>query len=444
MSRTLLDLPEVAALETRQGVIRIPPQTDVPITPRVQAVVDTAAFRRLDRISQLGFVQLVYPGAHHTRFEHSLGVYRLALQFLKRLAHNRAFRRTVRPVDADRLIVAALLHDIGHWPFCHLIEDLQLPNVPKHEDLALAVLSTTELGEVLRQHWQLSAEDATTLMQKGAADRCSRLLASILSGPIDADKMDYLRRDSLHAGVPYGQNFDQGRLIGSLCLNEREDGLAITTKGTTAAELMVFARYVMFSEVYWHHAVRAATAMFHRAFYLLQDRLQCEQLFLLDEATFISHLVHTARGTPAAALLDGIFGPQRRLYKRWTEASQFDQPRLYGLLARRPYPWLERSSHRLADRLSARIGRPVLPEDVLIDAPPAKLEVQFDVQVCNESMTPATYRPLGELSPVVRTLAEQQFDDYVKRVRLFVHPRLASLVGRDDATADWLIDVLGS
>ena len=76
----------------------------------------------------------------------------------------------------------------------------------------------------------------------------------MLSGPIDIDKMDYLARDSLHAGVPYGRNFDQQRLIGSLCLNEAGDGLAITDKGKTAAEMMVFARYVMFSEVYWHHA----------------------------------------------------------------------------------------------------------------------------------------------------------------------------------------------
>ena len=83
------------------------------------------------------------------------------------------------------------------------------------------------------------------------------ILGSMLSGPIDIDKMDYLVRDSLHAGVPYGRNFDQGRLIGSLCLNEAGDGLAISRKGQTAAEMMVFARYVMFSEVYWHHGVRA-------------------------------------------------------------------------------------------------------------------------------------------------------------------------------------------
>ena len=101
----------------------------------------------------------------------------------------------------------------------------------------------------------------------------------MLSGPIDIDKMDYLHRDSLHAGVPYGRHFDQQRLIGSLCLNEAGDGLAITDKGKTAAEMMVFARYVMFSEVYWHHGVRSATAMLQRAFFLLHGTLDLERCF---------------------------------------------------------------------------------------------------------------------------------------------------------------------
>src|SRR5881227_1776278 len=81
-----------------------------------------------------------------------------------------------------------------------------------------------------------------------------------------------------HAGVPYGRNFDQQRLVGSFCLNETGDGLAINHKGRTAAEMMVFSRYVMFSEVYWHHAVRAGTAMLQRAFYLLHKELDLDQL----------------------------------------------------------------------------------------------------------------------------------------------------------------------
>ncbi len=107
----------------------------------------------------------------------------------------------------------------------------------------------------------------------------SRLRRSILSGPIDIDKMDYLVRDSQHCGVPYGRHFDRNRLMNSLIVNEAGDGLAITSKGRTAAEMMVFSRYVMFTEVYWHHAVRSATTMFARAFFELMPRLNLSSLF---------------------------------------------------------------------------------------------------------------------------------------------------------------------
>ena len=116
-------------------------------------------------------------------------------------------------------------------------------------------------ADALRDDWSVNPRDVVAMLSGKPTDRRGRVLRSLLSGPIDVDKADYLMRDSLHAGVPYGQHFDRSRLVRSLCLNEAGDGVAITEKGKTAAEMMVFARYVMFSEVYWHHAVRSATAM---------------------------------------------------------------------------------------------------------------------------------------------------------------------------------------
>jgi len=236
--------------------------------------------------------------------------------------------------------------------------------------------------------------------------------------------MDYLERDSLHAGVPYGNNFDQQRLIGSLCVNEQGDGLAVTDKGRTAAELMVFARYVMFSEVYWHHAVRSATAMLQRAFFTLSDTLDPTHLFELTDDGFINTLTEAAEGTEIHPLVNGLFGPTRQLYKRLLQFSHFQENTLYSQLARRPYPWLVRCGHALAELLGEATGRVIPPHQLLFDAPPAKLEVQFKVQVhfAKENQ----YRSLGDVSPVVQTLAREQFDDYVKRVRLFIHPDLSS------------------
>lgn len=245
----------------------------------------------------------------------------------------------------------------------------------------------------------------------------------MLSGPIDVDKIDYLMRDSLHAGVPYGRNFDQPRLIQSLCLNEMGDGLAITDKGKTAAELMVFARYVMFSEVYWHHAVRSATAMLQRAFFLLHRRVDVDALFRMTESAMIDALFAAAGASPAADLLGGIFGTWRRLYKRVAQYSLFQQPDLYHRLARRPYPWLVRCAEHLAGVASTALSKVVAAHELLIDAPPQGLEVEFNVEVYFSKEK--IYRHLGDVSPVVKTLAQQQFDDYVKRVRLFAHPRIA-------------------
>jgi HD superfamily phosphohydrolase len=425
---TIYDIPEVAALDSRRGLVRIPPEVDVPLTERVRQVIDTAEFRRLARISQLGLVSLVYPAAIHTRFEHSLGVYRLALLYLKKLAGDERFTGAVRPQDAELFLAAALLHDLGHWPFCHPIEDMRLPGVPSHELFANSYLLEGKLADVLREQWQIDPRDVVALLSEQPRDTAGRILASMLSGPIDVDKMDYLFRDSLHAGVPYGRHFDQQRLLGSLCLNQAGDALAITNKGRTAAELMVFARYVMFSEVYWHHGVRSATAMLQRAFYLLHAGLDLDGLLRLTEGPVIAQLQQAAGDGPAAELLDGLFGPTRRLYKRLAQYSLFEHRELYERLARRPYLWLAACAERFAALSSSALGRVIAPHEVLFDAPPVMREVQCDVEI--HFPKEGRYRPLGEVSPVVRALAKEQFDDYVKRVRIFAHPHVVEELRR--------------
>ncbi len=415
----------IAELHSHTSILRISPEVDVPITPRVRRLVDTAAFRRLARISQLGLVALVYPGATHSRFEHSLGVYRNAIDFLKQLAHDPLAPRVFSDRDAALFVVAGLLHDIGHWPYCHTIEDIKLVHLPKHEILAERLLRHRELAHLLRTDWDLDPEDIAQFLKPGHTPNVSdsqSILRSMLSGPIDIDKLDYLERDSLHAGVPYGRNFDRNRLVHSLCVDTLRHRLAISEKGKTAAEMMVFARYVMFSEVYWHHAVRSATAMLQRAVFELRDNEDLATAWAdMDDATMQESLLEASRGKSFEPCVLGLFGLRRNLFKRIAQFDNLSDPDLHRSLARRPYHEIVAIARELSRRLQPSIDIPIGENDLLIDTPPIGLEVQFDLQV---RMRDGSFRPLSDLSPVVQSLATRQFDELVKRVRVFVAPNL--------------------
>lgn len=447
----LLEVPEIAALHGNGGLIRIPNQIDVPVTRRVLRIIDSSPFQRLKKISQLGLVSFVYPAANHSRFEHSLGVYRNSLLFLRQLGNHPRFCQLVSPADAQLLIVAALLHDVGHWPFCHPIEDLELEGIPSHEQIAERILLGPELADCLRTDWQLDPQGVLNLITRQCQTTTEKILASILSGPIDIDKMDYLYRDSLHSGVPYGQNFDSHRLIRSLTLNRDQNGLAITHKGKTAAELMVFARYVMFSEVYWHPAVRSATAMFQRAFYLwYQAQLESSrgadreglvrEVFQQTEGDFIAQFKQDSLATPWEGLVNGLFGDRRQLYKRIASFSFVEQQQIYSQMAHRPYAWLVACGERLRQALNRMLADPLPPQGLLIDAPPVGLEVQFNVDV--HFPAEDRYARLGEISPVVQVLAQRQFDNFVKQIRIFVTPEAHSSLKQIDQLESRIREIL--
>lgn len=419
------DIPEVGDAESDRGLIRIPVEQDVPFTRRVRALVDTSEFRRLGEITQLGLARLVYPGATHTRFEHALGVFHNAIRYLRQLGKDRRFCEIIDGHHAELLLASALLHDLGHWPFCHPIEDMGLAELPPHEQFAAEFLSPNrELAQVLRDLWHIEPGEVLDVLAPKTDSAPLRMIRSILSGPIDIDKMDYLERDSLHAGVPYGRNFDKNRLIQSLLVNERGDGLAINSKGRTAAELMVFARYVMFGEVYWHHAVRSATSMFARGFYELCDKFDLRSFFQMRESEVIDSMREAARGTECDDLVEGLFGSKRKLYKRVAEYSLYQHPDIYNRLARQPYDHLVECSKRFAERMQFIANTEIGANDVLFDAPPPHREIEFNVDIYYPKED--VYRPLHRVSPVVEALARTQFDDYVKRVRIFAHPKIAT------------------
>jgi len=435
------DLPELKPRHAAGGV-RIPPGVTVPLSARVRRLLDTPPLRRLAAVRQLGLVALVYPGAVHSRLEHSLGVYCLAIDFLTSLQADPRFARTITETDAAAFLVAALVHDVGHWPYCHPIEDMGLPGIPRHETLVGDILSGSEVGPLLEADWGISVDRLAELLLGTAADPAGRIIHSLLSGPIDVDKMDYLARDSLHAGVPYGRHFDQERLLASLCLDESAEALAITEKGRTAAELLVFARYVMFSEVYWHHAVRSATAMLQRVVWLCRDQLDIGRMTRSDDAGFVALLGDASTDPVAERLLAGLFGHQRQLHKRVVAYDAATNPELHAVLAGLPYDRLAEVSERLTAALTRSTGLSIPAGSLIIDAPPAEKEIEFrlQVQVPAGPGRPARWQSLAEVSPVTQSLAHQQFDSLVKQVRLFAPADVAAALQKQAGLEEVILE----
>jgi HD superfamily phosphohydrolase len=250
--------------ETNQfRVIRDPLWNTIRLDPSALRIIDTAAFQRLRYIRQLGFAHLVYPGATHTRFDHAVGVYHLARTAL-RLLKERAPLPDEVWAGEELIPYAALLHDIGHFAFSHALEELEPDQIPgDHEEVSSQLFRLPELQAALLPLGP-GAADAIHKLILGASDLPLR---GLVSGSLDLDKMEYLRRDARFCGVPYGE-VDVDRLIqGLVLLPDPESGryeVGVHEKAVASLESLLFAKYQMFRNVYWHHGVRAATALYKR------------------------------------------------------------------------------------------------------------------------------------------------------------------------------------
>ena len=225
-------------------------------------IIDSAHFRRLHRLKQLGQAYVAYPSAHHVRFEHSLGVCHLAGRVAEALELDGEKRRVVR--------LAGLLHDIGHGPFSHLFDEVLAKanggdgSDMDHEAVSRIIIrSDPEISDILGG----TAEGVACVLGHkpvpGWDRRDSLLAAAIISGPLDVDRMDYLRRDSYHLGVSYGR-FDLDQLIHTMAETVDDDGnsrISVGIKGWGVAVQYLLCRYLMHAQIYQHHTVAVANRM---------------------------------------------------------------------------------------------------------------------------------------------------------------------------------------
>jgi uncharacterized protein len=229
--------------------------------PLESALVNSRLVQRLRHIHQLGFTFLVFPGAEHSRFGHVLGAMHLAGRVYDALCSKGegVLPAGIRSPERRLARAAALLHDLGHAPFSHSAEDLFTAGID-HEEMTRRLLGTPEIEEIFAQHGEgIGTADVKRLLE-GGGTATERLLAKIVSGELDVDKMDYLLRDSLFCGVRYG-TYDLERLLDTMLPiadpQTGEWGIGVEEGGVHALEALVMARYYMFTQVYFNATGKA-------------------------------------------------------------------------------------------------------------------------------------------------------------------------------------------
>jgi HD superfamily phosphohydrolase len=351
-------------------VIRDPLWNTIRVDPTAVRIIDTPEFQRLRYIRQLGFAHLVYPGATHTRFDHAIGVYHLArtaLRFLKERgeAPSEAW-------EAEGLIpYAALLHDIGHFAFSHALEELEPDQIPgDHEEVVSQFFALPELQKALAP----LGPEAPNRIHSLIMGQGEIPLRGLVSGSLDLDKMEYLRRDARFCGVPYGE-VDVDRLIqGLVLLPDPVTGkyeVGVNEKAVASLESLLFAKYQMFRNVYWHHGVRAATSLYKRVVEVAvtQGLVTPADLVGPTDERLLYEVGRRAgeASSPEALRLRDRWLPalmNRRIPKRALELTAADLPDV-------PLPsWLGTDSarrRRLEDSLAAELD--LEPGEVVVDYP---------------------------------------------------------------------------
>ena len=340
-------------------ILRDPLWNNVRLDPLALALLDTPVVQRLRYVRQLGLAFLVYPGATHSRFEHAIGAFHLAGVALRLLDERGALAGI--PASEQQIVrAAALLHDVGHYPFSHALEEI---GVTHHEQLARPLLLEGPVAACLATHL---GSDAPARVLDLITGQSTSALQGLISGSIDLDKIEYLKRDGAMCGVPYGE-IDVDRLLNSLVIVPHPDTGAPTVgvheKGLSAIESLLFAKYQMYRNVYWHHAVRSATAMYKRLVAVALESGVVDALHVsryTDEGLLV-HLDTPALPPSARMMLDGL--RLRHLHKRAYECPA-------AALGDEVGEWIASDyalTRRVEDALAAELGLP--PGAILLDFP---------------------------------------------------------------------------
>ena len=376
------------------GVIKDPLYGYISVTEFDRRLIDTRPLQRLRRIRQLAGSEYVYPGANHTRFEHSLGVMHLITRF--------SSNARVAPLlgeDAEKVRVAALLHDVGHGPFSHVFESLLEGAGRTHEDMTMWDIQRSEVADVLSEFGLGAKEIARMAVGKSGNSIADQLIRSA----IDADKMDFIVRDNYHTGAGYG-NVDVSRIIDAV---DAVDGnLAVNVNSLSALEAFLIARIESFRTVYFHRTSRAAQIMLVDALLRASEELDLLGFTSVDDYLRLDDYTTWALMEGCEACAGIIDRLKRRDLLKCSYDSEF-------YTKRRIVPTLF-SSDKVRRQLEGQIARmaAIPPEEVFIDVPtlpsvPYRHSIHLEpmeIPVYREEEGEKTVLKASEVSPIIESL----------------------------------------
>jgi HD superfamily phosphohydrolase len=391
--------------------IRDPLWKDIHLSEDFKEIYLCPCVQKLGRIKQLGPAFHIYPGAVHTRLDHSLGVYHISHLILVSLLKKAISTETETCMTEEGMrtfLCASLLHDIGHFPFAHSLKELPLKS---HEAIAADLIEVDrQLREaILKAGCKPSSVADIIDTERPCTSKEIQLYRSLLSGTLDPDKLDYLNRDAFFCGVPYG-NQDVPYITDNLLLKNGSPALPAQCAGSI--EHILFSKYLMYQNVYWHKQTRAATAMIKKALICALDDsvLTAENLYVLDDEQFFA----LPAKLPYAPF--SLFNQVRdnqfltcRFEKAFDASRKLDQEAL-SLDGRKTV------EKQLFDNLKQTGQYPNLqPFEVIVDIPePVSFETDIPLVLEN-----GTCVPFGEFDSLFSADIGKAFTKSLRKTRIF-------------------------
>lgn len=380
-------------------VIRDPVWGDIPMPESIFELTRAQPFLIADNIRQLGPVSMVYPGATHSRKAHSIGVYSLARRMLLALIE-RGQISFVSHEGARSFLVAALCHDLGHYPYAHSLKELPLTS---HEALAGDIILEEPMRSLVGSCGADPEQVAAIidLDRDEPHDRETTMFRRFLSGVMDPDKIDYLTRDAFYCGVPYGIQ-DADFIMRRLFIVD--DRLAVDERSEISVEAVLFSKYQMYRAVYWHPLVRSATAMVKKSIVLalLKHEIKMQDLYGLDDEGFRSLVL--GKNSDSFLLAQRVFSG--RLLHPVAELS-YDPANVV-------HADLDDLEKRLGAESALAMAADLPENEIVIDIPePINFEVELPV------MTAQGLEPFIAHSSIFSESAVRDIRNSLRKIRIY-------------------------